>query len=172
MKKMILFSVMLAVLCFQGFGQEKEKNSGQFGLNFESTEIYWLSLSGVSLNLGLNAGKGMRFELAATYFPLFFEHDGSTVVGFSAAILARVADSFRLSILVGPGFRMTGVLYDGESEWTPAILLKGLVEYRIGAGWGMRAGFTQSLAFPSGEYDEYDYKQMTSGLEWGFFWRF
>jgi hypothetical protein len=173
MKKMILFSVVLAVLCSAGFGQEKVKKNGQYGLNFEGTDIGWLSFSGVSLNLGLNAGTKTRFELAATYYPLFFrDGGGTTLVGFSAALLGRVAEFSRLSIFVGPGFRLTGVLSDHESMWTPAILLKGLVEYRIGAGWGMRAGIVQSLSFPSEDYDEYSYRKMASGVEWGFFWHF
>lgn len=171
MKKTILVLVSLAVLCAPAFGQERKKGSGQFGLNFESSELSWLSLSGISLNLGKDAGKDFRLELAATYFPLYFgDREGMNMVAFSLAALVRVAASRRLSIWVGPGFKLTGALYDGESEWVSSLLLKGLVEYLIGESWGMRAGFTQSLIFRNEDYD--DYTRMGSSVEWGFFWRF
>ena len=67
---------------------------------------------------------------------------------------------------------MLGVLSaKGDNNWTPSILLKGMVEYKISNNWGIRAGFTQSLMFPSDDY-EMDYSYMTNGAEWGFFWQF
>lgn len=171
MKKIILVSLSLILLLSLGRAQEKEKHGGQFGLYFENSAISWLSLSGIALNIGQNAGKNFRFELAGTYFPLLGEHVGGTMIGFSLAGLVKVTNHPRWNILVGPGFKMLGVLAGrGEGYWTPSILLKGMVEYKIGEKWGMRAGFTQSILFPSDSY-EMDYIYMTSGVEWGFFWQ-
>jgi hypothetical protein len=172
MKKMVLVSMAVILLFSSGWAQEKEKRGGQFGLYFESSAISYFSLSGISLNIGQNAGKNFRIELAGTYYPLLGEHVGGTMIGFSLAGLARVTPHSRLNILVGPGFKMVGVLAGrGENDWTPSLLLKGLVEYRISDKWGMRGGFTQSMLFPSDRYES-DYIYMTSGVEWGFFWLF
>lgn len=172
MKKMILVSLTVILLFFPARAQEKEKNGGQFGLYFENSAISYFPLSGIALNLGRNTGKNFRFEFAGAYFPLLGGDTDGTMVGFSLAGLARVTQNPRLNILFGPGVRMTGVLggWDGSS-WTLSLIFKGMVEYRIGDKWGMRAGFTQNILFPSGDY-EADYIYMTSGAEWGFFWQF
>jgi hypothetical protein len=170
MKKMILVSLSVILLFSLGLAQEKEKNRGQFGIYFENSIISWLSLSGVSLNFGQNAGKNFRIELAGTYFPLLGKHVSGTMIGLSLAGLVKVTKHPRLNILVGPGFKLSGALYHGGSDWTSSLLLKGIVEYKIGNKWGMRAGFTQSLMFPSDSYEP-DYIYMTSGAEWGFFWQ-
>jgi hypothetical protein len=171
MKKTILVSVSLILLFSLAWGQDGEKHNGQFGLYFENSTASWLSLSGISLNLGRNMGKNFRVELAGTYFPVLGEDVGGTMVGFSLAGLARVTNHPRCNILVGPGLKVLGVLGGhGESGWISSILLKGMVEYAISDKWGMRAGFTQSLQLPHDSYDS-DYVYMTSSIEWGIFWR-
>ncbi len=172
MKKMVLISLTVILLFSAGRAQEKEKRGGQFGLYFESSAISYFSLSGIALNLGRNTGKNFRVELAGTYYPLLGEHVGGTMVGFSLAGLARVTHHPRLNIFLGPGVKMAGVLGGwGGDNWTFSMLLKGMVEYKIGDKWGLRAGLTQNILFPSDSY-EADYIYMTSGVEWGFFWQF
>jgi hypothetical protein len=172
MKKMILVSMSIIMLLSSGFAQEKEKNSGQFGLYFENSAISWFPLSGITLNFGKNAGKNFRIELAGTYFPLLGECGGDTVIGFSLSGLVKVTNHPRLNILIGPGFKMLGILSAwGESIWTPSILFKGMAEYRIDNNWGMRAVFNQNIMFPS-YYSEVYCTYMTSSVEWGFFWQF
>ena len=105
MKKIILVSISIIMLLSLGFTQEKEKNKGQFGLYFENSNIYWLSLSGITLNFGTNAGKNFRIELAGTYFPLLGEHVGGTMIGFSLAGLVKVTNHPRLNIFIGPGLK-------------------------------------------------------------------